>query len=244
MNKITNIFKDKKNIAIIIGLIILIILVLIYCLTILNNDALKFKNEYESLNETVREKDGHTIRSINIPKNNPMVYSSEDEIIDMINKKETFLVYFGFEDCPWCRSVLPNLIKAANDLGVDKIYYVNIKETRDTMELQDGKIQTVKKGSKGYYKLLKLLDNVLDNYTIEDENSKEISTGEKRIFAPNVVAIVNGKAEKLTDGISKKQTDGYMKLTDSMNKESYNDFKCVMNCILETKKTCTKEAKC
>jgi thiol-disulfide isomerase/thioredoxin len=243
MNKIKTILKDKKNIAIIIGIIILIILSLIYCINS-NNDAIKFKKEYESLNGTTREKDGKTIRSINIPKNNPMIYSTADEVVKMINDKQTFLVYFGFEDCPWCRSVITNLIKAANDANLDKIYYVNIKEIRDNIELIDGKPQTVEKGSKGYYKLLKLLDNVLEDYNIEDNDGNKVSTGEKRIYAPNVIAIVNGKAKKLTEGISQKQTDGYMKLTKSMNKESYDDFKCVINCLLETQKTCSKESKC
>jgi thiol-disulfide isomerase/thioredoxin len=243
MNKIKTILKDKKNIAIIIGIIILIILSLIYCINS-NNDAIKFKKEYESLNGTTREKDGKTIRSINISKNNPMIYSTADEVVKMINDKQTFLVYFGFEDCPWCRSVITNLIKAANDANLDKIYYVNIKEIRDNIELIDGKPQTVEKGSKGYYKLLKLLDNVLEDYNIEDNDGNKVSTGEKRIYAPNVIAIVNGKAKKLTEGISQKQTDGYMKLTKSMNKESYDDFKCVINCLLETQKTCSKESKC
>lgn len=238
--------KDKKTIILLISLIILLILVATYFTTGKNNnqDAIKFKQEYESLNGTTREKDGKTIRSITIPRNNPIIYSDEDEVIEMIETKKTFLIYFGFEDCPWCRSVIPNLISAANDLDLDKIYYVNVKEIRDTIEFKNGKLETTKKGTNGYYELLKILDNVLENYIIEDADGNEKNTEEKRIFAPNVVAIVDGKAVKSTSGISKKQTDGYMKLTKSMNKESYNEFKCLINCIIDSKKVCSKEKKC
>lgn len=238
--------KDKKIIIIVVGIIVLISLAT--CLFFLfkngDSDAIKFKNEYESLNNTIREKDGKKIRSIEISKNNPMIYSSEDEIVKMIENKETFLVYFGFADCPWCRSVLPNLLDSSIDLGLDKIYYVDVKEIRDIIEFKDGEMRTTKEGTDGYYKLLELLSDSLDDYTILDEDDKKISTGEKRIFAPNVVAIVDGKVEKMTDGISEKQTDGYMELTDEMNEESYNEFKCVIKCVTDSKQICSKEKAC
>ena len=237
--------KDKKAIFLIIGLVVLVSLVGIYFITGSNNsDAVKFKNEYESLNGTIREKDGKKIRSISISRNNPMIYLSAEELVKKIDNNETMLVYFGFQDCPWCRSVVPNLIKAANDLKLDEIYYVNVKEIRDTIELKDGKIKTTVKGSDGYYELLDQLENVLDDYIITDEEGNDISTGLKRIYAPNVVAIVKGEATQLTDGISKKQNDGYMKLSDDMNEESYNYFKCIIKCVLDSKGTCSKESKC
>lgn len=238
--------KDKRTIFLIIGIVIVIALAITYFITGKNNnkDSIKFKEEYEELNGTIREKDGKEIRSVTIPENNPMIYSDEDEIVDMINNKETFVVYFGFEDCPWCRSVIPNLIASANDLGLEKIYYVNVKEIRDTIEYKDGELTTTQKGTSGYYKLLKLLDNVLDDYTITDEDDNEIQANEKRIYAPNVVAVVKGKAKKMTDGISKDQTDGYMKLTKSMNKESYEAFKCIIDCILDKPQVCSKEKAC
>ena len=110
--------------------------------------------------------------------------------------------------------------------------------------MKDDKLETTKRGTKGYYELLKLLDNVIDDYTVTNDEGEEISTQEKRIFAPTVVAIVNGQAEKATDGISDKQTDGYMELTDKMNKESYNKFKCVINCLIEEQNICKNDSKC
>ena len=92
---------SKKNIIIVILIVVITLFALASIITIYNSknsDAIKFKEDYESLNGTTREKDGKTIRSITIPKNNPMVYSDADKIVDMINNKETFVVYFCFND--------------------------------------------------------------------------------------------------------------------------------------------------
>lgn len=185
-------------------------------------DALKFKEEYESLNNTTREKDGKKIRSIDIDENNPFIYKDAEDIVSAIKDEESFVVYFGFNDCPWCRSVVPTLIEVCKDLKIKKVYYVDVKEIRDTMELnEEGKLVTTKKGSDAYYELTNLLKDVLNDYVIYN-GDEEINTNAKRIYAPNIVKIEKGKAIGLTEGISDKQTDGYMTLTSEMKKDSYN----------------------
>lgn len=179
-------------------------------------DAQKFKEEYESINGTTREKDGKVIRTIEIPENNPTVYSSAEEIAKKIDDKETFAVYFGFKDCPWCRSVITTLIDCANELKLNTIYYVDVKEIRDVLEVKDGEVVTSTKGSEGYYQLLERLDNVLNDYSLNDENGNSVETNEKRIYAPNIVVVKNGEALAMTDGISEKQMDAYEELTDAM----------------------------
>lgn len=211
------------------------------CSLFKKTDAVKFKEEYESLNGVKSKKTGKINRSVNISKDNVFVYKKASDIVDAINNKETFAVYFGFSECPWCRSVISTLSEVATDIGIDEIYYVNVSDIRDELEVKNGKVVTKKQGDKSYMKLLKLLDNVLDDYTLTDDNDKEISTSEKRIYAPNVVSVVAGKAIKKDTGISDKQTNPYMKLTDKMEKETYNKFKCVLDCIVETNNTCTKE---
>ena len=201
-----------------------------------DSDAIKFKEEYESLNGTT-SKSGKVVREIIIDKDNPIIYKSAYEIVEMIENKETFVVYFGFPNCPWCRSVLPTLFDVAKDLKLDKIYYVDVLEIRDTLELNDkNELVTKTKGTDAYYKLLEYLDSVLSDYSMTDKDGKKIDTHEKRIYAPNVVGIVNGDAIELTTGISSLQTDGYMDLTEEMINETYNKFKCVINCVLDSEK--------
>ena len=203
-----------------------------------DSDALKFKKEYEDLNNT--ENGNHEIRAVSIPKDNPIIYKSANDIVEMIDNDETFVVYFGFPKCPWCRSMLEVMLKVAKDNKISKIYYVNVYDIRDTKEInEDGEVETTKEGSKGYYKLLEKLDNLLDDYTLTNENEEEVSAGEKRIYAPNVVAVVNGKPTKLTEGISEKQEDPYGKLTDEMKDDMYEQLECVFKCLNE-KNTCTK----
>ena len=207
---------------------ILFSLVFILFITGCTSDAIKFKNEYEALNGTVNS-NNQNIREVSIPKNNPFIYKTEDDIVKMIEDKETFIVYFGFAKCPWCRSVLPNLINAAKDNNVSKIYYVDVLNIRDTKEIKDGNIITTKEGTTGYNKLVDLISNVLEKYTVMDGSDiKEVGY---RIYAPNVVAIKEGKAISMTTGISPTQDSAYMALTDVMNKESYELFKNVIKSL-------------
>lgn len=206
-------------------------------------DAEKFKEEYESINN--KEIYGNKARELNIDKNNNIVYKSDEEIVQMIKNKETFVVYFGFPKCPWCRSVLPSLLDVSSDLGLEKLYYVDVSEIRDTLEINaSGEIVTSKKGSDAYYELLELLNSVLEEYTLENKDGEEVNTNEKRIFAPNVVSVVKGEAKELETGIINELTDPYMEITDDMKKEMYNSFKCVIKCTLDASKTCSVNKAC
>lgn len=206
-------------------------------------DAQKFKEEYESLNNTTREKDGKKIREVSIPKDNPMIYKTAEEISKMLDEKKTFLVYFGFNDCPWCRSVIEELIKVAKDKNIGTIYYVDVKNIRDVKEVtSSGKVETTKEGSKGYYELIDKLSNVLEDYTLYDEDDKEVSAEEKRIFAPNLVAVSKGKAIKLVTGESDGLEDPYQELTEEMRKSTYSKFECLIDCFEKESKTCKKNS--
>ncbi len=208
-----------------------------------NPDALKFKQDYESLNgKTINDK---KVRTVKINQNNPLIYKNAEDIITMMDNNESFVVYFGFSKCPWCRSIIETLIKVSNDLGLDKIYYVDVLNIRDTLSVdKDGNVKEDKKGSNDYYKLLDYFKDVLSDYKLYDKDGNLVKYDEKRIYAPNVVSVVNGTPTKLTTGISKKQNDAYMKLTDKMKKETYNEFKCLIKCVLDSKTTCSKEKEC
>lgn len=203
-------------------------------------DAYKFKEEYESLNGE-KSQSGKLYRSLNISSSNKMKYSSAKEIVEKINNDESFIVYFGFAKCPWCRSMIENLLSLAKEYDVD-IYYVDVLEIRDTMEVVDGKVKTTKEGDKNYMKLLDLLSDVLSDYSLEVDGVK-YETNEKRIYAPNVVTVVQGKAEKMNEGISKDLKDPYGKITDKMKKESKKQLECNFKC-LEKAGICTKPNAC
>ena len=197
-----------------------------------NEDAIKFKKEYESFNG--KKNDYFDYRTLNIDEDNPFVFATDEEIVKMIENKETFIVYFGDPQCPWCRSIIEQAIKSAKENDIDKIYYVRFwdgfheEKIRDVYELdENNKPRLKQEGSKAYPKLLEYLDDVLSEYTLKDKEGNTVSTGEKRIFLPNFVAVVKGEAKELIEGISEKQTEYNGELTKEILKDeqkAFNDF--------------------
>ena len=197
-----------------------------------NEDAIKFKEEYESFND--KKNDYFDYRTLNISEDNPFVFATDEEIVKMIENKETFIVYFGDPQCPWCRSIIEQAIKSAKENGINKIYYVRFwngfheEKIRDVYELDENNKPVLKQeGSKSYPKLLEYLDNVLSEYTLKDKDGNAINVGEKRIFLPNFVAVVKGEAKELIDGISEKQTHYNGELTEEIitdEKQAFNNF--------------------
>ena len=238
--------KDNKLFMIIVTVLAAIVLVLNIQKVISNNsqnDGIKFKEEYEKLNSKKNDQ-GKKYREITIDSKNKMVYKTTEEVLNLIDKKKSFVLYFGFDTCPWCRSVVPTLASISKKLN-QEVYYIDAKDIRDTFELDDdNKPKLVKKGSKDYSKLLEKLEPVLEDYTLTDSDNNEIKVGEKRIYAPSIVSVIYGKAKELTTGISDKQTDGYMKLTKEMEKETYNKIKKVLKQVSDKNNTCYLDKGC
>ena len=226
---------------------LLVIMILILGVTLVGctskeTDAIKFKEEYESINNKTND-NNKKYRELSIDKDNPFVYSTAEEISKKIDNKETFIVYFGFKECPWCRSILEQLIKSAKDNNVETIYYVDVTGIRDVKEVDDnGEIKTTEEGSKAYLKLIDQMKDVLDDYSLTDKDNNPVEVGEKRIYAPNIVAISKGKAIQLETGISDDLKDPYDKLTDKIKKYAYNKFKCLFDCLEEESTTCQKNS--
>ena len=159
--------KEKK-LFIIGGILIVLGLILSYFFLIKKDDnkiddAKKFKSEYT-----------------NVSDDNPFVYRSVDKIINIL-EKGTGVVYLGFPECPWCQAYVPYVEEVAKKVGIDKVYYFNIKEDR-------------KNNTEEYQKIVKILDVYLPN---DDE-------GNKRIYVP----ARNGKIIEFDDETS-KDTKGY-----------------------------------
>ena len=214
-------------------------LLLIICLTLLvfitgceNKKALEFKKEYESMNG-VESKSGKVHRTVSINKNNPYEKVTAKDIVEKINNKETFYVYFGDKLCPWCRSVIEKSIEVAKNKKINKIYYVAIwndegeEILRDKYTLENNELKKIVDGTEEYYKLLDKFKDLLSDYTLTNENGEKIETGEKRIFAPNYIYVEKGVPKTLVSGISEKQTDSREELTTEILEDEekiFNEF--------------------
>ena len=231
--------EKQKNIFVIGGIVCAVVLVIALIFTAIrtggtsrfnSEDAKKFKAEYEALNGELNAS-GTAIRSVSINEDNPFVYSTVEDIIKKIDNDETFIVYFGFPNCPWCRSVIEKAIEVANKQNIKTIYYINIRNENNEEILRDkyilGKKNKVVKDEDGtaeYKKLLEKLDSVLDDYTLTTQDGDEIRVGEKRIYAPNFIYVKNGTPLKLEEGISSKQTSSTQELTEDILKDEEELF--------------------
>ena len=163
------------------------------CLHQPTEDALRFKKEYESLNGTIRESDGATYNTIEVKRNNPIVYVDSKEVVEKVLESDKAILYIGAEWCPWCRNAVPVLFEVAKKYSVSTIYYLNLDSEKDSFEIQNGTLVKTKEGTAGYYALLEKLSATLNDYVLKDKDGKEYKTGEKRIYLPTLYAIKNGE---------------------------------------------------
>ena len=153
-------------------------------------DAARFKREYESYNNK-KASDDHKYQKLKIKKKNKIKYINLEEAVDII-KNGTGLIYFGFPNCPYCRSIVPTLLNKVEKSDLKELYYLDMTDLRDTYEVQDERAICTKLGDDLYYELLSILDNYLEDYVVTDENGIEYDAGEKRVYVPLVVAVQDG----------------------------------------------------
>lgn len=195
-----------------------------------NKNALDFKKEYEALNGK-ENASGKVHRTISISEDNPYEKVSSKMILELIDNKETFYVYFGDEMCPWCRSVIEKSIEVAKKNNIKKIYYVKIWDSegnevlRSKYKLNDSnEPELVQKGTDDYYELLKKFDKVLADFTLSTKTGEKINVNEKRIYAPNFIYVEKGVPIKIVEGISDKQKDSREDLTKEILKDEEDLF--------------------
>lgn len=104
-----------------------------------------------------------------VDKDNVFVYRTLEEINNIL-ENGTGLIFLGFPECPWCRGYAPIINEIAKQKKLEKVYYFNIKNDRED-------------NTKLYQKTVKLLG---DNLRYDDE-------GNRRIYAPSLIAVKNGK---------------------------------------------------
>ena len=215
---------EKRNKLILLAIIVLTIIVIIICIySIINNnhinnsDANKFRTEYMELNDKVNDSTGEAYPLVNISANNTIKYITDKKAVKIL-KEKSGIIYFGFNTCPWCRSLVSILTEVAIDKQ-ENIYYVDIADIRSSFTIENDKLTKNKNGTKYYYDILKLLDEYLDEYFLEDDSGNKYDTEEKRIYAPTLVVVKSGKIKGIHVGTVSSQKSGYDKLNESQIEE-------------------------
>lgn len=180
----------------------------------------QFKEEYESLNGVVNDL-GYTYPTVSVDSDNPIIYTNEIEVLDII-KKQDAVIYFGFATDPASRNIIEPLLSAASSVSINKVYYLDILNIRDSLKVSDnGEIEVIKEASDNYKKLLKKLDPILPEYYLETANGDQIDTGEKRIYSPLVVVVKDGKILDHHAGVLDEIEDNYKELTKEQKEELF-----------------------
>lgn len=197
-----------------------------------NSDGVKFKEEYESLNNRDNEYGGKYL-NIKIDEDNVIKYATFEEIMDLIDHG-TGVIYFGFPKCPWCRNAVPSLLAAADSTGIEQIYYFNAVDIRDQKTLDaNGEVITTKEGTKEYKELLKKLDKYLLPYDgLNDESIK-------RLYFPSVYFIKDGVVIGKHIDTVESHTDASKELNEKQKLELKGIYENYMMKILDS--SCDKE---
>ena len=241
---------EKKNkIALVLIAIITLIVIFICVLsiskkeTIETSDAIRFKEEYESLNGMFSESEEKIYTNVEISLENPIIYKTDEEIIDVIHN-ESAIIYFGFKNCPWCRNMIETLLKAAKDQKLQTIYYVNISNIRDDFIINnEGKIEKIKDGTESYKKILEFLGKNLSNYYIRDDEEELHNTNTTRLIAPTVIAVKNGQLQSIHEGTLEDQDDPYKELNSEQLDELYQIYVELIDTIAD-KNVCETSNSC
>lgn len=104
-----------------------------------------------------------------VSKNNKFIYKTDEEIIKIL-KHGTGVVFLGFPECKWCQKYVTFIDEVSKTTEIEKINYLNIKNIRE-------------KNTKEYQEIV----SILDSYLSYDED------GNKRIYVPCVISVLDGK---------------------------------------------------
>ena len=150
--------------------------------------------------ETISDSKKFAEEYTKVPEYNVFVYRDSSEIIKIL-EHGTGVVYLGFPECPWCQAYVPTLNEIADTEGLDKIYYYNILNDRQN-------------NTETYKKIVE----ILSEYLRYDEE------GNKKVYVPAVISIVDGKIIGFDDE-SSYDTLGFENPEDYWTEERVNNLK-------------------
>ena len=230
-----------KNKVIVILTIIVALIAVSSCIFLVINrhdnltDAIKFKNEYMSLNDKMDKDSNKVYVNVNISDNNTIKYISDEEAVKLL-QTGTGLIYFGTSTSIPCRLLVPIL----TDLAYQKketVYYLDIAKIRSIYNISTEEITKIQDGSKNYYKILKLLDNYLQEYDLSNELKNIYNSFDKRLLMPTLVMVNNGEITGFYEG-------NEISTNEKLTKEEKEKLESIINDLIDSKEdviSCTME---
>lgn len=203
--------KDKKKLVLLLLVIAILIVVLVFVIMNLSasgKDTNKFKKEYEKLNNVATE-DGKKYPYVSIPADNKMKYVDYEGVLAIFNNMEDEVIYLGNAECLYCRSAVQVLVNTAVASEIDEIYYLDTSKKSDKYE--------------------ELMEVLGDNFVEEKD-------GEKKIYEPLVIFVVDGKVVSYNKGTLFSQGSPYTELDKSQIEGLGGIYESGINDVLDAKK--------
>lgn len=152
-------------------------LILLSTILILNGCKVLKKDEPKKIGcsiETTCDSETEIKKYSSLISTETFIEISLEESINLIENKESGVLFFGFKTCPWCQDLIPILKDEADKLDI-KINYINIRPDGDSSEFD-----LRKEDNKNYIKLQEFLKNTF----IDDT---------KKVYVPLVLILKNGE---------------------------------------------------
>ena len=174
--------------------------------------AALWKAEYEALNGE-RNEAGKLYPTVIVPEGLQVAFPTEEEALGLF-RDGTGILYFGFPECPWCRTLLPVLSEVLTEHPEITLYCYDLRPERDEYRLdEDGGLRQTREGTAFYVSLLSLLDGWIGPYQGLNDDSL------KRIYMPTLVFLKDGVIQSVHINTVDGQKSGYDPLTDEQREE-------------------------
>ena len=178
------------------------------------SDSSQFIEEYCSLNSTLSSNGLRVMPTVNLSDDILVKYIKSSDVVSFI-ENGSGVIYFGFPECPWCRSMVTKLFEAASTCNYrEPILYANLVDERDTISLSDNRELIVEDpGSDSYHEVVSILYDYLLPYSGLD--NPEIH----RLYFPMVVYFNEGNIVYSHIDTVPTQSDPYVPLTKEQSEE-------------------------
>lgn len=174
--------------------------------------AALWKEEYESLNGEKNDA-GRPYPTVTFPEGLQISLPTEEEVLGLF-RNGTGILYFGFPECPWCRTLLPVLSEVLTEHPGIALFCYDLRPERDEYRLdENGELQQIREGTAFYSRLLDILDGWIGAYQGLDDDSL------KRIYMPTLVFLKDGVIQSVHINTVDGQESGYDPLTDEQRAE-------------------------
>ena len=185
-------------------IIMILILSLFACTPTNNNNNNNNPNHGCDIEEECGEKaDMSGYESFDENEEYIFVKSNVKEMKNKMDNKDSFVAYFGFNRCPWCRDAMPLLNKAAKEAGLDQIFYINTREKEEwksNLDIDD----------------YDLFVEIADDYLEFDENNI------KHLYVPMFFFIKDGKISTVINAPDYDAKE--INIPDDLAEQLYQDF--------------------